>query len=98
MSVFSCCPDADFTFLSGGVQVEERNVQDESSTVQFFPYRAITSVRYYYNRADREGVISIWIASQGSPGAGGLSFRWRFPCGESGRGVYTQLLERLATV
>ncbi len=91
----SCCPDATFQLLANGLQVTERNNQDNSSTLQFFPFRAIQSVRYAYSRDDREGTISIWIASQGTPGAGGLSFRWRFPCGDAGRSQYDAIVAAL---
>jgi hypothetical protein len=91
----SCCPDAEFTFLTGGLQVRERNVQTDGVALQFFPYRAIQSARYTYSREDREGQISIWIAGNGTPGAGGLSFRWRFPCSEGGQSKYDELVARL---
>jgi hypothetical protein len=91
----SCCPDAEFTLLGGGLQVRELNVQDDSTILQFFPYRAIQSVRYYYSRDDREGWISIWVAAHGTPGAGGLSYRWRFPCNDAGRARYEDLISRI---
>jgi hypothetical protein len=91
----SCCPEADFTFLAGGVQVRDRTPQFDSVVVQFFPYRAIQSVRYAYSRDDREGTVSIWMAGQGTPGVGGLSYRWRFPCSDAGQAVYQQLIEKL---
>jgi hypothetical protein len=95
MSYRSCCPDADFTFLTNGVQVAERQTQSDSTATQFFPYRAIQSVRYTYSREDREGQLVIWISGQGTPGAGGLSFRWRFPCSESGKRKYEELIAKL---
>jgi hypothetical protein len=87
----NCCPTASFQILAGGLQVTERNLQDSSSVLQFFPFRAIQSVRYYYSRDDRESQLSIWISSQGTPGAGGLSFRWK-SCDDSVRSVYEQLI------
>lgn len=98
MTYRPCCPDADFTFLSNGLQVAERNTQSDSTATQFFPYRAIQSVRYTYSRDDREGQIVVWIAGQGfggPAGAGGLSFRWRFPCSDAGRQKYDELIGRL---
>ncbi len=93
----SSCPDADFTFLANGLQVREREIQSDSITMQFLPYRAIQSVRYTYSRNDREGRISIWISSQGTPGAGGLSFRWRFPgSSNNAEDTYNELISRLA--
>ncbi len=92
----SCCPEAEFTFLENGVQVRDLNPQFDSSVLQFFPYRAIQSVRYSYSREDREGAISLWILGQGTPGAGGLSYRWRFPCSEKGQGLYETLISKLA--
>ena len=90
----NCCPDASFQLLANGLQVTERNLQDASNVVQFFPFRAIQSARFYYNRDDRESMLSIWISSQGTPGAGGLSFRWR-SCDESVRSTYEQLITQL---
>lgn len=90
-----CCPDAEFSFLANGVQVRDLNPQSETTVLQYFPYRAIQTVRYTYSRDDREGQITIWVASQGTPGAGGLSFRWRFPCSSTGEGVYAQFMEKL---
>ena len=91
---YTCCPEAEFTFLDTGLQVKERGTQSDSLVLQFFPYRAIQSVRYQYVRDEREGQISLWISGNGTPGAGGLSFRWRL-CGESGKGKYEELLGRL---
>ena len=91
----SCCPEASFEFLERGVQVRERVGYGESYTLQFFPYSKIQTVRYAYDRDDREGLLSIWVAGNGTPGAGGLSWRWRFPCGDAGRTAYQDLLGRL---
>jgi hypothetical protein len=91
----SCCPDAEFEFFPGGLQVKDLNVQDDSFILQFFPYRAIQSVRYFYSRNEREGQIVIWVASNGTPGAGGLSYRWRFPCSEAGRAKYEELISKI---
>jgi hypothetical protein len=37
------------------------------------------------------------VHANGTPGAGGLSFRWRFrcDCAESGRAKYDELVRRL---
>ena len=94
-NALSCCPDAEFQLLDNGLQVRDLHTQDDSQTLQFFPYRAIQSVRYYYSRDDREGMISIWIHAHGTPGAGGLSFRWRFPCNDSGMTAYQTLIARI---
>ncbi len=93
----SSCPDASFTFLANGLQIRERTTQSDMMSMQFFPYRAIQTVRYTYSRNDREGQLSIWISGQGTPGAGGLSFRWRFPCSENaGEDTYNELIARLS--
>jgi hypothetical protein len=96
-SADSCCTNAEFTFLENGLQVRELGLQDDSQTYLFFPYRAIQAVRYFYSRGDREAAISVWIHAHGTPGAGGLSFRWRFrcDCAESGRAKYDELVRRL---
>ncbi len=91
----SCCPEVDITILPNGLQVREPLVQAEAYTLQFFPWRSIQSVRYAYSRDDREGLISIWISAEGRPGAGGLSYRWRFPCGESGKEKYEAIVANL---
>lgn len=91
----NCCPNAEFTLLENGLQVRELNTQDNSTTVQFFPYRAIQSVRYTYNRDDRESWISLWVLAHGTPGAGGISYRYFFPCGDAARSKYEELLGRL---
>lgn len=91
----NCCPDAEFELLDGGLQVRDLNLQDDSTVYQFFPYKSIQSIRYYYNKSDREGQISIWISASGTPGAGGLSYRWRFPCGETGLSRYRELIARI---
>ena len=87
----NCCPQADFTFLSNGLQVRERNIQSDTSIHQFFPYRAIQTVRYSHSRDDG-GTISIWVLATGSPGAGGISYRYLFPCTEAGRVAYDKLI------
>ena len=92
----SCCPMAEFTLLDNGLQVRELQLQSDSVGLQFFPYRAIQTVRYTYSREDREGQLSLWISSQGTPGAGGLAFRWLFPCGDEGRSKYEALVARLS--
>lgn len=90
----NCCPDADFDFMPNGLQVRERNIQDGSTVYLFFPYKVITAVRYFYRREDQDSQISLWILSQGTPGAGGLSYRWRF-CAEGGKAKYEQLIAAL---
>jgi hypothetical protein len=46
----NCCASADFVFLENGLRVSEKNIQADGYTLQFFPYRAIQSVRYSYTR------------------------------------------------
>lgn len=89
-----CCPRAEFIFLANGLQIIEKGLNSTES-YQFFPYRAIQTTRYVYDRDEREGQISIWIQGNGTPGAGGLSFRWRFSCTEEGKSKYEQLLTYL---
>lgn len=93
----SCCNNAEFSYLDNGLQVREIGVQDDSQVFMFFPYRAIQAVRYFYSRDDREATISVWIHAHGTPGAGGLSFRWRFRCScpDSGRAKYDQLVAKI---
>ena len=90
----TCCPNASFELLAGGLQVREQQLQDNSEVYQFFPYRAIQSVRFWYDKDTREGLISVWIHAQGTPGAGGLSYRWRFPCG-GGLEKYQEIVARI---
>jgi hypothetical protein len=94
-SSYLCCPQAEFTCLANGIQVRETLTQAETTTLQFFPYRAIQSIRYTYNRNDKEGQIAFWISASGTPGAGGLAFRWNFPCNSSGQEVYEKLLANI---
>ena len=93
----NCCPSADFVYLDNGIQVTETSVQAEVYTLQFFPYRAIQSVRYNYTRGERGGTLTLWILTGGSgPGPGaGLSYRYCFPCGEKGKDVFQQILSRM---
>ena len=96
----NCCPSADLVFLDNGVRVAEKNVQADGYTLQFFPYRAIQSVRYSYTRGERGGTLSIWImaggAGAGTGSASGMSYRYCFPCGETGKELFEQLLTRLS--
>ena len=87
----NCCPQADITFLQGGILASERNVQADGHTSQFFPFRAIQTVRYNATRGDG-GVLSIWVLANGSPGAGGLGYRYAFPCGEAGREIFQKII------
>jgi hypothetical protein len=91
----NCCPSADFEFLPNGLRVTEKELQADGYTLQFFPYRAIQTVRYSYTRGDRGGTISLWVQANGTPGAGGLSYRYLFPCGETGKTMFEQLLALL---
>lgn len=87
----NCCPQADITFLEGGMLASERNIQADGHTVQFFPFRAIQTVRYTAARGEG-GTLSLWILANGSPGAGGLGYRYHFPCGDSGRTIFEKLI------
>jgi len=90
----NCCPCADFHFLPSGVETHEKNNQADSVTLQFFPFKAIQSVRYSYSRDDG-GTLSLWILANGSPGAGGISYRYHFPCSDYGRQVYQKIVENV---
>jgi hypothetical protein len=90
----NCCPTAEITFLENGMRASENNIQADGVTLQFFPYRAIQTVRYTVSRGDA-GVLTVWIATNGTPGGGGLSYRYSFPCGISGRTVFETLLTKL---
>jgi len=92
----NCCPSADFVFLDKGLRVSEKNIQADGYTLQFFPYRAIQSVRYSYTRGENGGTLSIWILANGSgSGSTGISYRYCFPCGETGKGKFEELITRL---
>jgi len=45
-------------------------------------------VRYTYTRGDG-GIVSIWLKDTG------LSYRYAFPCGETGKAKFEELLEKL---
>jgi hypothetical protein len=90
----NCCPTAEFTLLDNGLQVRELMIQDDTAVTQFFPYRAIQSVRFTNSRNERESQITIWIHAHGTPGAGGLSFRWRL-CQDAGQAKYEELIARI---
>jgi len=79
--------------MDNGLRVTERNIQAEGYNLQFFPYRAIQTVRYGYTRGERGGTITLWIDANGS--AGTLSYRYCFPCGETGKELFEQLLARI---
>lgn len=90
----SCCPEATFTFLDNGLQVNERNLQSESVVQLFFPYRAIQAARLFMNRRERDAQLQIWISGQGTPGAGGLGFRWAL-CVDGAQATYDQLIVKI---
>ena len=90
----NCCPSADVEILANGIRVRETLVQADGRTEQFFPFRAIQSVRYNHLRGEG-GVLSLWILGHGTPGAGGLSYRYSFPCTDSGKTVFEQILAAL---
>jgi len=90
----NCCPSADIEILGNGIRVREKMVQADGYTQQFFPYRAIQSVRYNHTRTEG-GVLALWILGHGTPGAGGLSYRYSFPCTDSGQRVFEQILAAL---
>jgi hypothetical protein len=90
----NCCPSADIDVLSNGIQVREKLVQTDGHTIQFFPFRAIQSVRYNHTRGEG-GILALWILAQGTPGAGGLSYRYSFPCNESGKDVFDKIIAAL---
>ena len=90
----NCCPSADIEILGNGIRVREKMVQADGHTQQFFPYRAIQSVRYNHTRTEG-GILALWILGNGTPGAGGLSYRYSFPCTDSGQRVFEQILAAL---
>jgi hypothetical protein len=90
----NCCPSADIEILPNGLRVREKLLQADGQTLQFFPYRAIQSVRYNHTRGEG-GILALWILGHGTPGAGGLSYRYSFPCGDSGKEVFEQILAAL---
>jgi hypothetical protein len=90
----NCCPSADIEILGNGIRVREKMVQADGYTQQFFPYRAIQSVRYNHTRTEG-GILALWILAHGTPGAGGLSYRYSFPCTDSGLRVFEQILAAL---
>jgi hypothetical protein len=90
----NCCPSADIDILPNGIKVREKLVQTDGHTLQFFPYRAIQSVRYNHTRTEG-GILALWILGHGTPGAGGLSYRYSFPCTDSGQRVFEQIMAAL---
>ena len=75
----SCPPE--FSFLTNGVEVRERNVQADGQSSQFFPYTTIKSVRYSHSKGDW-GTLTLWV--------GDSIYRYEFPC--SGQEVYDKLV------
>jgi hypothetical protein len=90
----NCCPSADIEILANGIHVREKLVQTDGHTQQFFPFRAIQSVRYNHTRGEG-GILTLWILGHGTPGAGGLSYRYSFPCTDSGQRIFEQILAAL---
>ena len=84
----NCCPSADFSFLTNGIQICEQNIQADERTQQFFPYKAIQSVRYSYSRIDG-GIITLSI------GPANTSYRYSFPCSDAGRNTYDQIITNI---
>jgi hypothetical protein len=87
----NCCPSADIDILPNGIKVREKIIQADGHTLQFFPYRAIQSIRYNHTRGEG-GILTLWILGTGGPGAGGLSYRYSFPCTDSGQKVFEEIL------
>ena len=80
----NCCPSVDITFSETGILASEKNIQAEGTTLQFFPFRAIQSVRYSCSRGEG-GILSLWTK-------GGLAYRYSFPCGEYGKGIFERII------
>lgn len=80
-----CC-SPEFSFLTNGVEVRERNIQAEGQTSQFFPYSSIKSVRYSYSKGDG-GTITLWVMEN--------IYRYEFPC-SGGQEVYQKIVAALA--
>lgn len=91
-----CCPSAEIKFLEKGIDIHERPYDTKDVVCQFIPFRAIQSVRFSYSRDDREAILTVWVLGQGSPGAGGLAYRWRLRCEESSRAVYEKLIAAIS--
>jgi hypothetical protein len=89
----NCCPNADITILEKGLLASERNLQAEGHTLQFFPFRAIQTIRYTHTRGDG-GTLSIWVLANGSPGAGGLAYKYHFPCGDTGKRLFEDIMTK----
>jgi hypothetical protein len=85
----NCCPSADVDLLANGIRVRETLLQADGRTVQFFPYRAIQSVRYVHTRGEG-GILALWIS-----GTAGLSYRYSFPCGDSGQKIFEEIMAAL---
>ncbi len=84
----NCCPSANIEILANGIRVQETLLQADGNVVQFFPFRAIQSVRYNHVRGEG-GILALWILGQG---AQGLSYRYSFPCTDSGKAVFEQII------
>jgi hypothetical protein len=87
----NCCPSADITFSETGILASEKNIQADGTTLQFFPFRTIQTVRYSHSRGEG-GILSLWISGTGTPGAGGLAYRYAFPCGQTGKEIFERLI------
>jgi hypothetical protein len=87
----NCCPSADIDILTNGLRVREKHLQSNGYVHQFFPFRAIQSVRYSHTQTEG-GNLTLWILGNGSPG---LSYRYSFPCTDSGKAVFDQIIAAL---
>ena len=89
----NCCPSADIDILPNGIKVREKLIQADGHTLQFFPFRTIQSVRYNHTRGEG-GILTLWILAHGLSAAG-LSYRYSFPCTDSGQKVFEDILAAL---
>ena len=81
-----CCPSADFTFMSTGIETCEKNIQADEYTHRFISFKAIENISYTHSRQDG-GMIAIWVNKK--------CFRYTFPCSTGGKEVYDNIVKFL---
>ena len=81
----NCCPP-EFSLLTNGVEVRERNIQADGQSSQFFPYSSIKSVRYSYSRGDG-GTISLLVIDK--------LYCYEFPC-SGGQDIYEKIVAAMS--
>jgi hypothetical protein len=81
----NCCPSADFTFLTNGIETREKNIQADENTHVFIAFKAIDTINYTYSK-EEGGLITIWVKK--------ICYRYTFPC-SSGKDIYDAIIRLL---